>query len=53
MKFHGGMNFAFRPVVLFEHNIGLGKSLGDIAPLVGSWRPDLVALRMDGCGFLI
>jgi hypothetical protein len=43
------MNFAFRPVILFEHHIGLGKSIGNVTPLVRPRRPDLVALRVDGC----
>jgi hypothetical protein len=46
------MNFALRPVVFFKDDIGLGKSLGYITPLIGSWRPDPVALRVDGWSLL-
>jgi hypothetical protein len=46
------MNFTLRPVVFFKDDIGLAKSLGDITPLIGSWRPDPVALRVDGWSLL-
>jgi hypothetical protein len=53
VQFHGSVDFALGPVVFFEHDIGLGKPLGNITAFIRTGRSDPVALLVDGCGPLL